>query len=127
MSPDTVIALFIIALFVGALIVLALWFFREASRQECKAADLEAQIAGQAARIAELEKQKGGKAHTYATAAGLEDATAVLLELLQRKQAEDAYTAARLEQVYKITGIIRQGPYAYDPDRPAGPRPKVQQ
>lgn len=106
--------------------MLAFWFFREAVRQDCKAGQLEAQIAGQAAKIAELEKQKGGKAHTYATAAGLEDATAVLLELLQRKQAEDAYTAARLAQAYEVIGQVRKGPHAYDPDRPAGPRPKVQ-
>lgn len=126
MTSVTVLSLIVTALVIGAVIVLAFWFFREATRQDCKAGQLEAQIAGQAAKIAELERQKSGKAHTYATAAGLEDATAVLLELLQRKQAEEAYTAARLNQLYEITGMIRKGPHAYDPDRPAGPRPKVQ-
>lgn len=72
------------------------------------------------ASVLELEAQLKRRRHTYATADGLEDALAVVIELLLRREAEEAYTQARLGQLQEILGMIRAGPLEYDAERPNG-------
>ncbi len=60
------------------------------------------------------------KRHTYSTAAGLEDAIAVLIDIRTRRHAEDI----RLSQATEILRQVRSGPQNYDQDRPAGKRPE---
>ena len=65
------------------------------------------------------------KRHTHRTAAGLEDALAVTLDLIREYENMEKFTLARLHQLEEILGEVRQGPYEYDPDRPAGERPVI--
>ncbi len=74
------------------------------------------------------------KRHTYSTIAGIEDGTAVNIDttkevLLLKEYLRTGYQRlnaieARLQDQLQILQITREGPYAYDPDRPAGRRPK---
>lgn len=70
-------------------------------------------------RIAALEARQP-KEHSYATRDGLDDATAVLMDVLLDIEAWEA----RLKQAKAILGTVRKGPQAYDGDQPAGKRPK---
>jgi len=59
--------------------------------------------------------------HTHRTAAGIEDATAVLLDA----QTELEILALRVNRALGILRELREGPHAYEPDRPAGRRLRV--
>jgi hypothetical protein len=109
----------------GALGVLALWgIWRAIARYEGRVQALEAEQVKHQGQITKLEEQvkevMKGKRHTYRTSAGLEDATAVVIDVAMHQRAE----AARLQQALEILRELREGPQNYDPDRPAGSRPK---
>lgn len=83
------------------------------------------------ARLAELEKdqelremallnasKRGGKHHSYSTTAALQDAMAVLVDVMIDQDAE----SARLQTALGIIKAASNGPHAYDPERPAGKR-----
>jgi len=65
-------------------------------------------------------KNNSPKRHTHRTEAGIEDAIAVALDVLQEYQASQKYTEARISQLTDILTITREGPHSYDPDRPNG-------
>ncbi len=71
-------------------------------------------------RLDEIQDERKTRRHTYATGAGLEDAIAVTIDLLIKQKADQARTESLLE----ILRQVRQGPHAYDQDRPAGKRPE---
>lgn len=76
-------------------------------------------------RVKELEDCKT-KRLPYNTAAGVEDAQAVGIDLLMQAQEMQVQAQAlelRAKQQMEILGLVRQGPEAYDPERPAGRRP----
>ena len=80
-------------------------------------------LAEQERQLASLQQQLADNnypRHTYATAAGLEDATAVAIDLVIQHQA----MSQRAEQLRDILGMVRQSPHAYNSDRPAGDRPQ---
>lgn len=58
------------------------------------------------------------KRHTHRTAAGLEDAVAVLMDIARDIEA----LSIRVSDALSILRSVRSGPHAYDPDRPAGLR-----
>ena len=72
--------------------------------------------------------------HTVSTDAGLLDAMAVQYDVtkwfelrklrLQSELREVEAAEERSKKVVSILGETRQGPHAYDPDRPAGRRPR---
>ena len=72
--------------------------------------------------------------HTYPTIAGLEDTTSVNLDMTYEILALKEYFRTgyqrldaieqRLHDQLKIIQITREGPHAYDPNRPAGRRPE---
>jgi hypothetical protein len=93
----------LVAVFVGAMI--------EHARQERK---------NLTQRVTELEEIVDKRKHTYPTLAGIEDATGVNVRLLLRYKAELDFITCQLEAQNQILGEIRQGPLAYDPDRPCG-------
>jgi type IV secretory pathway TrbL component len=93
-----------------------------AAEQASKAA-LEAENKALATRVTALESQNKApaqKRHSHSTTAGLEDALAVTIDLLNKQKADQARTA----QLLSILQQVREGPSAYDPDRPAGHRPE---
>lgn len=71
-------------------------------------------------QVHELREQVKRQRHTYATNDGIEDATAILIELILKDQAERQYTETRLNQAREILGMVRQGPQEYDRERPNG-------
>lgn len=75
-------------------------------------------------KINELTNRAGPKAHTQATIACLEDALAVLSDVLISETEQREYTLARLRQLAKILQTGREGPYAYPVDQVAGERPR---
>jgi hypothetical protein len=60
--------------------------------------------------------------HTNSTAAGLEDALAVANDIIEELLRSQAYVRSRTEKLTTILKETREGPYAYDPDKPAGMR-----
>lgn len=58
------------------------------------------------------------KRHTMSTVAGIEDALAVLYDLLVQQEVEER----RMKQLHEVLSTLREGPHAYDPERPAGRR-----
>ena len=69
-------------------------------------------------RVAQLEQAQNATTHTRNTIAGIEDATAVLIDI----EFEFEALKARAETARRILGATRTSPHAYDPDRPAGRR-----
>lgn len=60
-------------------------------------------------RVSELEAEAERRRHTHRTIAGLEDATAVLIDA----EIEVDALMARLRTVHRILGRTREGPEAY--------------
>jgi hypothetical protein len=58
------------------------------------------------------------KNHTHQTVAGVEDALAVLIDIALDLEA----LRLRTERAIEILKRVRSGPYAYDPEAPAGLR-----
>jgi hypothetical protein len=75
-------------------------------------------------RLDELEGIVARRRHTYPTTNGLEDSLAVTIDVLLDEQAHSEYRAARIEQLRRILGEVREGPLAYDSERPADRRPR---
>jgi hypothetical protein len=67
--------------------------------------------------LRESVNQAQPRRHTHATAAGIEDALAVAINLILEAQSEREYTEARLRQLQAILGQVREGPLAYDQER----------
>lgn len=89
-------ALGIVGLLTGALVAWMALRVRGAFR------DLEA-------RVGELERETQRKRHTHRTIAGLEDATALIIDL----KIEAEVMQARLDTVRRILGKTREGPESY--------------
>jgi hypothetical protein len=76
-------------------------------------------------RVKDLEDCKQ-KRLPYNTAAGAEDAIAVMLDVLRHSTEIDLERGAlqqRAEKAIEILRMVRGGPDGYDPDKPAGKRP----
>lgn len=68
------------------------------------------------------KKDKKQIRHTHNTAAGLEDAIAVLLDVIHVIRETLQYAEARIRKALEILKITRRGPHSYDAEKPAGPR-----
>ena len=64
-------------------------------------------------RLEKLEDEHKPKRHTHPTAKGIEDATAVLIDLVMREEMNAEFRHSRLEAARKILGKVREGPHAY--------------
>ncbi len=67
---------------------------------------------------AELENLVERKRHTGATMAGLEDAMSTLINIQYNREVDNH----RLEAALNMLQKLREGPYAYDPNRKSGER-----
>jgi hypothetical protein len=67
---------------------------------------------------AELELARA-KAHTHSVVAGIEDSTAIAIDVSMGLEAE----LTRMQTLIKKLHKIREGPYAYDKNTPSGRRP----
>lgn len=64
-------------------------------------------------RLEKLEDEHLPKRHTHPTANGIEDATAVLIDLVMREEMNAEFRSSRYETAMRILGKVRKGPYAY--------------
>lgn len=76
--------------------------------------------------LEELTDQLCKRKHTYPTANGIEDATAIAIEALLEEQAQGEYRAARIRQLHQVLTDLRAGPLAYDSEKPNGKKPRHQ-
>jgi hypothetical protein len=109
MSTPTLILVFLLSLIAGGLIGAAI-------------AISHTEIRHLKERLSAVE----AKRHTHCTAAGIEDAMAVTLDLVRQISDVELQLSAlkqRAGQEIEILGIVRQSPHSYDPDRPCGKRP----
>ena len=75
-------------------------------------------------RVKALE-DAGARRLTHSQAAGLEDAMAVLMDVnrhVEQLRTEADAMDRRLEKELAILQTLREGPHAYDADKPAGKR-----
>ncbi len=134
-----IVSLILIAVVIGGLIVLAFWFRDAADRTDLQMAkqagdiaNLRVENATQAQALATLKDQvldlskRKIQRHSDETLDGLDDATAILIDIKLREDALEAYKKSRLDSLRLVLGDIRKGPHAYDSDRPAGMRPEAQ-
>ncbi len=85
------------------------------------AGGIKAEIKDHRRRIKKLEdsaNNDGRVKNPHLTNAGIEDAIAVLLDVLQNREVEDL----RLKRASEILRQIRSNPGAYNEDRPNGKR-----
>lgn len=84
-------------------------------------------------RIVRLEREvralnaQSSPRHSHRTSAGIEDALAVnidLVRLAHEARIEMAIVEMRAAQQAEILKLVRQGPQAYEEDRPCGHRPQ---
>ena len=75
--------------------------------------DLERRIAALEEKVEHAPKRMANR-----TIAGIEDAQAILIDLLFQHRAEEA----RLDNLRDVLSILRRDPGSYDPNRPAGLR-----
>lgn len=78
---------------------------REVGRMRSEGGELRAQVEELGRKIEEQERRR----HSHRTIAGLEDATAVLIDA----EIEAEALAARLRTAHRIIGKTREGPEAY--------------
>ena len=69
-------------------------------------------------------KDHGPARHTHSVAAGLEDALAVVLDVLFEMESSLLFSSSRLRRLMTILKTLRSGPYAYNQEDEAGPRIK---
>jgi hypothetical protein len=60
--------------------------------------------------------------HTHSTAAALEDALAVANDVIEELLRSQLYVRTRVQKLTEILRETREGPHAYNPDKPAGVR-----
>jgi hypothetical protein len=76
----------------------------------------------------ETADQNGSKRHTHRTSAGIEDAIAIALDYIgyaDDLEMEATAVRQRTEKLQSVLMVLREGPHAYDPDKPAGKRPEA--
>lgn len=112
-----------IALFVG-LGAGAVGGYLVAELRQAIRALADAKSAEIAAAVATAADARAPKRHTHQTAAGLEDALAVAVDVVLEYQSSQAYAEARLSQLQKILQTVRTGPHSYNQDNPSGNRPQ---
>jgi hypothetical protein len=71
-------------------------------------------------RIASLEAQLAKKEHTVSTSAGVMDSISCLLNAKSEAEVMNLW----IDKASRILGVVNSGPRAYDPETPAGMRPK---
>ena len=62
---------------------------------------------------------QSGRRYSHNTVAGLEDALAVALDIIQILTGERPVITHRMKRLIEILRTLRLGPYAYDKDSPA--------
>lgn len=125
MSGFELVGLFLLTVALGAVITLAVIALRAVEAQARQTAAQAEKIRDQAAELENLKKQLDRRAHTYSTAAGLEDAIAIDLDLALNAARTLQYIETRSGQLRDVLAILRQSPHSYDANRPAGRRPEV--
>jgi hypothetical protein len=60
--------------------------------------------------------------HTHRTVAALEDAIAILLDILRTVEDVMEFVRQRAGNALEVIKQARKGPHAYDPDRKSGKR-----
>ena len=61
--------------------------------------------------------------HTHSTTAGIEDALAACIDILNECEQSQAFIEGRSHQLHQILMQVREGPNAYDKNKPAGAKP----
>jgi len=74
-------------------------------------------------RVEELGAIAGRRKLPYPAQAGLEDAIAIAIELLDQHQAQRAYDETRIEQLAERLRQVRSDPQHYDVRQPDKPVP----
>lgn len=63
------------------------------------------------------------KRHTMSTLAGIEDALAIQVDIMNEMVQHQQYMDAMMLRLLHTLQTVRTGPNNYDPDTPAGRRP----
>ncbi len=122
-SLGTLLLVGVLAVFLGlagGAMIAALWVWvgqvnNERDQMAEKISSIESEI--------EIIRTAGPKRHTHATAAGLEDALGIAIDVLEEYASSQRYTEARLRQLHSALQKVREGPHAYQSDSPSNKRP----
>jgi hypothetical protein len=124
----SIIVLALVLGLIGSILVIALenitrhiWQDQETARKERN--DLSGRIIELEKEVIEL-KEAGPKRHTHSTLAGIEDALAIAIDVLNEYAESQRFAQVRMTQLQNVLKTVRSDPNGYDQDKPAGLRPE---
>lgn len=91
---------------------------RQVEHNRMQREDLQRQVNELRAQVENLQERLNGRHLSNRAIAGVEDATAIAVDMAFELSAVEA----RLGNLRQVLGILRNTPEKYDPDRPAGRR-----
>lgn len=103
-----------------AAVITAFFLGRWIERNRIERQDLQRQVNELRLQVENLSERLNGRHLSNRAIAGVEDATAIAVDLVFEVQAMEA----RLGNLRQVLGILRNTPEKYDPDRPCGRREK---
>lgn len=109
--------LLIVILIAATITVIAAYFLgRQVERNRQERNQMQSQIAELSTQVANLSERLNGRHLSNRAIAGVEDATAIAIDLVFTTQELEA----RLGNLRTVLGILRNTPEKYDSDRQSG-------
>lgn len=115
---DPMFWLVIVIIAAATLAIGAYFIGRQVESNKREKQDMARQIGELQAQVANLSERLNGRHLSNRAIAGVEDATAIAVDLVFEVQMMET----RLGNLRQVLGILRNTPEKYDPDRPCGRR-----
>lgn len=113
-DPMVLLIILLIAATITAAAAYCLGRWVESSKRDRQ--EMQAQVAELTAQVANLSERLNGRHLSNRAIAGVEDATAILIDL----EVENQIVNARLSNLRDVLSVLRNKPHEYNPDRPSG-------
>jgi hypothetical protein len=113
-DPMVLLIILLIAATITATAAYFLGRWVESSKRDRQ--EMQAQVAELTAQVANLSERLNGRHLSNRAIAGVEDATAILIDL----EVENQIVNARLSNLRDVLSVLRNKPHEYNSDRPSG-------
>jgi outer membrane murein-binding lipoprotein Lpp len=113
---DTMFWLVIVIIAAIILAIGAYFIGRQVESNKQERNQMQKQVAELTAQVANLSERLNGRHLSNRAIAGVEDATAILIDL----EVENQIVNARLNNLRDVLSVLRNKPHEYNPDRQSG-------
>jgi hypothetical protein len=117
-NGDPMTLLIILLILLIAATIVAFFLGRWVESNKLQRQDMQRQLNEMQAQVENLGERLNGRHLSNRAVAGIEDATAIAIDLVFEVQTMEA----RLGNLRQVLGILRNQPEKYDPEREAGKR-----